>query len=169
MVSAQKTVTIVDGYNAIHRVPAFRKALDASVEAGRRALISYCIEWMSRRRDTGQFLIVFDSGPSVGGSCEGVASGVRVVNTRHGESADERIHDMLQEWQPAARCTVVSDDTEVARRARQVGADVMSAAAFAGVLRQPDGATDDSGGKNALTPGQEKTITDELRRLWGAD
>lgn len=123
---------------------------------------------MSRRRDTGLFLIVFDSGPSVEGSSEGVASGVRVVNTRHGESADERIHAILQEWQSAASCTVVSDDAEVARRARQVGADVMSAAAFAGVLRQTDRVKDDSGEKNALTPGQEKAITDELRRLWGA-
>jgi predicted RNA-binding protein with PIN domain len=168
---AQSTVTIVDGYNVIHRAQRFRESLAGSgMDAARRALLAYCAEWMARRRDVGLFLIVFDSGPSVDGSQEGVAAGVRTIHTRHGESADTRIHSLLLEWQSAARCAVVSDDAEVARRSRRAGAaDVMSVQAFAGVIRPADRQADGvaEGMKNGLTPIQEKNITDELRRLWG--
>jgi predicted RNA-binding protein with PIN domain len=163
-------VTIVDGYNVIHRAPRFRESLANGIDAARRALLAYCAEWMARRRDVGLFIVVFDSGPSVDGSQEGVAPGVRVIHSRHGETADSRIHSLLLEWQAAARCTVVSDDGEVAGRSRQAGAAaVMSAAAFAEVVRAPGrtGRESDDSLKKGLTPGQEKTITDELRRLWG--
>ena len=161
---------ILDGYNIIHKVPAFREQLANSGEAGRRSLLAYCKEWMTRRRDIGLFLVVFDGGPSVNGAQEGAAPGVRTIYSSRGETADHRIHELLLEWQVTARCVVVSDDGEVARRAIQVGAEtVMDTRTFAEVLRPKGRAADSDGGarKSELTPGQEKTITDELRRLWG--
>ncbi len=161
---------ILDGYNIIHKVHAFREQLADSGEAGRRALLAYCREWMTRRRDVGLFLVVFDGGPSVNGAQEGAAPGIRVIYSNRGETADDRIHELLREWQAAARCVVVSDDGEVARRARQVGAEtVMDSRSFVEVLR-PRRRTGDSGDdrhKTELTPGEGKVITDELRCLWG--
>jgi predicted RNA-binding protein with PIN domain len=161
---------ILDGYNVIHRVPCFREQLAQGGEIGRRALLAYCGEWMTRRRDVGLFLVVFDGGPTVTGSQEGSSPGVRVVYSSRGETADSRIHTLLLEWQAISRCVVVSDDGEVARRARQVGAEaVMDAQTFAGVLRPRGraGNSDSDAHKSGMAPCVEKTITDELRRLWG--
>lgn len=170
MPAQRQTVMILDGYNIIHRFPTFRAALTAGVEPARQSLLAYCKEWMARRRDVGLFLVVFDGGPSADGAQEGVGPGVRAVYSRRGETADHRIHDLLLEWQETSRCVVVSDDNEVTRRARQaVPAEAMSVQAFMRVLR-PEGRDTAGTGeadKAGLTPGQEKTITDELRRLWG--
>jgi predicted RNA-binding protein with PIN domain len=170
MPAPKQTVMILDGYNIIHKVSSFRARFGVSAEDGRLALLAYCKEWMARRRDIGLFLVVFDGGPSVNGAQEGASPGVRAIYSSRGETADHRIHALLQEWQVSARCVVVSDDGEVARRARQVGAEtVMDSRAFAEVLRPTGRAADSDGGahKSGLTPGVEKTITDELRRLWG--
>lgn len=163
---------ILDGYNVIHRVPAFRAQLARSADAGRRALLAYCAEWMALRRDVSLFLVVMDGGPDPAGGQGGVSPGVRVIYSKRGQTADDRIHSLLQEWTEAARCVVVSDDGEVARRAKQVGAaEAMSAQAFAEVLRRRAGGAgqggDEDASKSDLTPGQAKAITDELRRLWG--
>lgn len=162
---------ILDAYNIIHRIPAFKAQLDVSGDAGRLALLAYCKEWMTRRRDVGLFLVVFDGGPSVHGCQEGASPGVRVIHSSRGETADHRIHDLLLEWQASSRCVVVSDDGEVARSARKAGAEtVMTVRAFGEVLRAGGrGAATDDGDthKSELTPSEAKAITDELRRLWG--
>jgi predicted RNA-binding protein with PIN domain len=169
MPAPKQTVMILDAYNIIHRVPAFRAQFEISAEAGRRALLAYCGEWRTRRRDIGIFLVVFDGGPSSTASQEGVSPGVRAVYSNRGETADHRIHAILQEWQATARCVVVSDDGEVARRARQVGAEtVMAVQVFAEILRPRGRAVAPEGDsrKSGLTSGEEMAITAELRRLW---
>ncbi|MDP6491551.1 MAG: NYN domain-containing protein [Kiritimatiellia bacterium] len=53
-----KTHTIiVDGYNVIYRVPRFKAQLDRSLQAGREALLRYCSEWKTRRRDIDRFYV----------------------------------------------------------------------------------------------------------------
>ncbi len=163
----RKTVYIVDGYNVVHRVAALRECLSAGPAAGRRALLAYCSEWMTRRRDVWLFYVVFDGDSSVHPAEEGAAPGVRAVYTETGETADRRVLALAAERAQDAHCVVVSDDREVVSKAREERASAMSASAFFAVLRPERGrggeAADD---KTELSPQQKKAINDELLAAW---
>ena len=132
----RKTVYIVDGYNVLHRVPAFRDSLSAGPAAGRRALLAFCSDWMARRRDVWLFYVVFDGDSTVHPSREeGASPGVRVVYTATGETADRRVLSLAAERARDAHCIVVSDDGEVIRGAKADRVAAMSAAAFHAALR----------------------------------
>lgn len=173
----RKTVMIVDGYNVIHRVPVLRERLPDGLEAARRGLIQYCTEWMTRRRDVYLFFVVFDGDTSVHGSDIGGAPGVRMIFTRSGESADDRILQLVQERESISRCVVVSDDLYVTRgsKGQATETEIMTANQFLAVLRETIPDDNSAGGrpsatgddKGVLTPAQTKAINDELKRAWG--
>ncbi len=170
----RKTVMIVDGYNVIHRVPVLRDRLPDGLEAARRGLIQYCTEWMTRRRDVYLFFVVFDGDSTVHGEDVGGAPGVRMIFTRSGESADDRILQLVQERESISRCIVVSDDLYVTRGSKGQATEIMTANQFLAVLRETVPGDETRGGpspagndKSGLTPAQTKAINDELMRAWG--
>ena len=131
----QERITIIDGYNAIHRVPQWERLFASSLQAARQALIRFCVEWRSMRRDVTQFWVIFDGDSSVLGGNES-APGVKAVYTHTGETADARIDALLSSARGSKRYTVVTDDNEVKRSARRNGAEVMSVRQFHGMLRR---------------------------------
>jgi predicted RNA-binding protein with PIN domain len=166
----RKTVYIVDGYNVLHRVPAFRDSLSAGPAAGRRALLAFCSDWMARRRDVWLFYVVFDGDSTVHPSREeGASPGVRVVYTATGETADRRVLSLAAERARDAHCIVVSDDGEVIRGAKADRVAAMSAAAFHAALRSDAGrSADGTDAKTDLPPLARKAIHDELLAAWCA-
>jgi predicted RNA-binding protein with PIN domain len=172
-----KTITIIDGYNAVHRVPAWAEALESSLEEGREALLRYCSRWMRQRGDVWLFYVVFDGDSSVPHSQTSYGEGVRVIFTPSAELADDRILQIVREWGDTARYTVVSDDNYVKRVARQHGAALQSVDAFADVLdgtgasgRRTTKARGDAGqaaDDKTLSPAEEESINASLRREWG--
>ena len=172
-------ITIIDGYNAVHRVPAWAEALERSLEEGRDALLRYCSRWMAQRGDVWLFYVVFDGDSSVPHSQTSYGEGVRVIFTPSAELADDRILRIVREWGDTARYTVVSDDNYVKRVARQHGAALQTVDAFSKVLtgmgaggrRTTRGRGDagDEGNDKALSPAEEQSINASLRREWGLD
>ncbi len=182
--SMQKRIYIIDGYNVIHRVPRWEKQLEQSLERGREALLSYCRKWQQHRGDVWLFYVVFDGDCSVTASHSSSGTGIRVVYTRTGETADDRMLDIMREFGEGCEYVAVSDDRYVSGHAALLSAEVMSAAEFAAFLspsaRPPrkkqrgrggnvsqdadPSSRDNTGGK--VTPRDAKLITDSLRREW---
>ncbi|MBT3193498.1 MAG: hypothetical protein HN341_13190 [Verrucomicrobia bacterium] len=182
----QKKIVIIDGYNVLHRVPQWEKHLHASLERGREALLGYCRRWMQTRGDVWLFYVVFDGDSAVMASHSSSGPGIRVVYSRTGETADDRILEIVHEFGESCHYVVVSDDRYVSGNAKRMSSEIMSAEAFASVLAAKGkgasgqrkrrgrtagessdvdpGSRDNSAGK--LSAHDAKIITDSLRREW---
>lgn len=167
---------IVDGYNAIHRIEALSRRLDASLESARTALLTCCGVWTSNRRDVSLITVVFDGDSSVLGGRSTLPYGVRAVYTRTKEAADDRILRMLEDRRGrGGETTVVSDDGYVRRNAASLGARVMSVAVFWRTLNgrpvrrgaaETSAATDDG---PDLSAHEAAAITEALKKEWGLE
>jgi predicted RNA-binding protein with PIN domain len=166
-----KKVIIVDGYNAIHRSKQLARLLDRSLEAAREGLVVYCAEWRAKRGDVEQFTVVFDGNSSVVGGRILGRPGIKVVYTATGETADERILQIIRPIRDHHRYIVVSDDNDVSGSARAMKMEAMPVARFAGTLRSGPrtmrGETD--GDDKSLAPAQRDEINRDLRRAWGIE
>jgi len=160
---------LVDGYNAIRRTARWNELFQRDPAAARAALLAHCAAWKAQQRGIRELAVFFDGDSTVAAADLPRPAGVRVVFTPSGTEADEAVIAALR--QGAARsAAVVSDDREVARRARQLGAGVISAAEFAASgAAPPPPAPPTAAGKNGLTPEQRRQIDADLRRAWGVD
>lgn len=167
-------IVILDGYNVIHKAPELRARLNESLLSAREALIQRCAAWCRERGDVSRFCVVFDGDASVPEEGVRPAPGVQVIYSRNRETADERIRDLLREERPDCTFTVVSNDRYVMTQAREAKAAVWSVEEFCATLFRIRRSGDQTGGPEAsgsgkagLTPAEEKSITDSLRRQWG--
>jgi len=182
---SKKRIIIIDGYNAMHRIPLWKRSMDRSLEEGRAVLLRYCGRWIMTRGDVWVFYVVFDGESGVGCSRSQAGQGVRVVFTRTREDADDRILDIIKEYAERFNCAVVSDDNYVRSGARRLGAGVMPVTEFAGVLSTsevkresppPPATKPKRGGKQRrppdnhdgsnLHPSAARAITEDLKKAW---
>ncbi len=181
-----KQIYLLDGYNVIHRVSRWARALDVSLEQGRELLLGYCRRWLQQRRDVWLFLVVFDGDMTPYSQHMSAGQGIRLVYTRTDKTADDKILDLIKEYGSGYRYVVVSEDRYVINSARGLDAEVMTPADFAKVLeRIPDKSSSSTRGQvrkistssdvdnrgshlaaGKVTPGEAKTITDSLMREW---
>lgn len=166
-----RRVVIVDAYNVMHKVPAWRGRMERSLADGRLALVQYCAAWMAQRRDVWKFFLVFDGDSEATGSGESAGPGVQTVFTSRHETADERILLVVRECGPGFRYTVVSADGYVQAGAKRLGAATMLPATFASALRRARPAGDEVPGDadKDLPAHVRNSINAELLREWGLD
>jgi hypothetical protein len=168
-----KLIVILDAWNLIHRVPRLRPSRAGGPESARRALVGFCAEWLSRRRDVGQFWLVFDGGAPA--YDDEPAAGIRVIHSGAGVTADDAIVRLVERHIRERRLVVVSDDNEVTGRCAQLGAETRATAGFVGTLEPPKSrparrgpaGRGESDAKNGLSPAEERAINDDLRKAWG--
>jgi predicted RNA-binding protein with PIN domain len=167
----QKTIMIVDGYNVIHKIPAWEAKLDTDLQGARQCLLSYCGTWMATRKDIWLFYVVFDGSSDVIVDHGQPARGVRPVFTQTGETADSRIIAIVKERSEDCKTVVVSEDREVIGHSKHYGAKAMNVAEFYKVAKGRRGGTSGSevGDKTGLTSTQQKMISDDLEKLWGGE
>jgi len=169
-------IMILDAYNILHRTPRWVGMLEESLEQGREQLLGYCRRWMQSRGDVWLFCVVFDGDSRASGGLRSAGSGIRVFFSRSGQSADDRLLAILDEFGPDFAYTVVSDDHYVRDKARLLGATVLSCPAFTQMLETASdrraerqarrtGSHGEDGVK--VDPAAAHRITEELRRLWG--
>jgi len=155
-------------------VPELDRHDQQSLESGRAALISYCVAWKARKPEITQLLIVFDGDSSVSSDLPAYqrSPGIRILFTETGEKADSRILALVDENIARAVCTVVSDDGEVRRKAKLLGAEVVPVPEFYDTkVRRRKSVESESqeNGKSFLRPHEERAITESLRKEWGID
>ena len=164
-----KRTYIIDGYNAIHRIPKWADLLDIELASARQALCSFCAEWMSTRKDAERFIVVFDGDSSVSPFSNDAYRGVHIIYTMTNVTADSKIISIVEDMARPADAVVVSDDREVVRGCKTAGAEVSSVNHFAATLRHGSGSGTDAGAKHNLSPAQRNQITNDLKREWGVE
>lgn len=168
-----KHTYIIDGYNAIHRIPQWADLLDKNLATAREALCSFCAEWLSNRKDAERFIVVFDGDSNASPFSSDAFKGVRIIYTPTGETADSRIVELVRSSTRPQDFVVVSDDGEVFRKSRAAGAKTLSVREFVNTGRPSNGTAgshsgnDDSDGK--LSPAQQNQITRDLARIWNVE
>jgi len=127
-----KRIMLIDAYNVIHLIPCFADLLDVSLERARDALVHRCTMWKQSRRDITDFWIVFDGKSEFAGQSSGsTVSGVLSIFTITGQTADEKIIEIIEYGDyNAAQYTVVSNDNFVINNSKSLGAKVISVQQF---------------------------------------
>ncbi len=155
---------LVDGYNVIKGHPAWA---GMTLRKAREALVAFIEGHRPQGSARNRVLVVFDGSAAVAGVGSPLA--VEVVFTR-GESADDKIKDLVRCDPHPARAVVVTDDKALGRAVRPLGAAIMPTQVF---LDKPalrgkrvvaSGRGDEI--KPELTIVERESITEELRRIW---
>ncbi|MGH9324569.1 MAG: NYN domain-containing protein [Vicinamibacteria bacterium] len=118
---------IVDGYNAVRRIPQLASAeKKAGLEAGRRALASAIVASGVLRRD--RVIVVFDAASDTAPSEPSPHPMLSIRFSNPPRDADAAILDLLSKAGASASksVTVVTADRELAWEARRLGAQVVS-------------------------------------------
>ena len=119
----QKTF-IIDGYNAIHKIPELEARLGESLESARTALAMEISGWR-RRYANAEVYIVFDGRDEHGLDYSNTKiCGVECIFTRSEESADDHIINMVRGSEDSSAITVISDDNKVRNSCRAHRAQV---------------------------------------------
>ena len=144
---------LVDGHNVLHLDPRLRGLIAASPERARAEL-----ERLLANRP--RVVLFYDGGPG------GVVSEARrqglAIDYAGAGSADDRIMRWLL-FHPDARATLVSDDAELTRRARAVGARILPARGFLDAVQ--GGPEAPAKPDRALSPAE----VDEWMRIFGVE
>jgi predicted RNA-binding protein with PIN domain len=123
---AQMKVLIVDGYNAIYKIPGIEALLDDSLEAARKAMTDLAKEYQRRDGGIAEVYVVFDGKDEHRNSFFNRPNQV-FSNTGGG---DRKIIRMVHEKSGKYHVIVVSDDNYVGNSSRAAGATVITVSEF---------------------------------------
>lgn len=157
---------LIDGYNVIHQMPQLDHC---KLEAQRLGLVSH----IEHRRPQGSIknkvTIVFDG---QGGFFSAPRSSLIETIFSVGESADEKIKEIVYQSKNAKSIVVVSDDRDIQIAVRKSGAQVVSVDEFLSRCQNKPDARKTAKYKSAITSKKPITHTDEFKitsemsKLW---
>ncbi len=149
-------VYIVDGYNAMNRSDLFQ---GGSLKDSRAKFLGY----LECRRPQGslknRLIVVFDGSREVFGQRESYNFEVQFTS---GETADDKIKELVSGSARPKTIVVVTDDKALGLSVRSCGARLMSVDEFLSKKKERVCA-DDSPGLNIV---QREKITQELKQIW---
>jgi len=142
---------IVDGYNVIYADPELRRAMLRQPQSARERLATLLARY-ARERDI-RVTLVFDGARPSSDSRSEVPGRLQVVFSRAGQSADDLILSMVRHH-PNARAVIVvsSDETDIGRSARDLGAQVLGAGTFFTRISRATRAGDNAGEMDGEKP-----------------
>jgi len=162
---------ILDGYNIIHKTPAFEALLNRSLQHARSGLLTVCKSVLQSRGDVAKITVVFDGKSDVFGGDTGGGS-LEVLYSATGEDADDVIIDYLQR-NTLNKPVVVSDDNYVCNNARALKVPSIKVAAFLELRNRTPvknnartSSVQDPTGKR-LSPKNSRDITEEYAQYLG--
>jgi predicted RNA-binding protein with PIN domain len=123
----QGTHVLVDGYSMVFQWPELVAARKRGLGAARDELVRMLTAFHDR--SGGGLTVVFD-GRSLPPSVEAVPTGIRVVYTRGGRSADAEIEGLVGGCAEPARLLVATDDRAERMTVEALGARTASAEVF---------------------------------------
>src|SRR3989338_10813375 len=152
---------ILDGYNILLRSRQFNRFSDSDEMSGARQKL---IQFLERERPQGsvrnRVTIVFDGRADVIGDWRGVShQGIRVIFTE-GESADDRILELIEEEKEPSQTVIVTDDRELSYRARQFRVKPLSVKDFLAKRKPEENSPAD------VDPDEAREITRQLAKFW---
>lgn len=125
-------ILIVDGYNAIYKIPELEELLDVSLEEARNAVTSLAKEYQRRTGGIKEVFVVFD------GKNEYRSISFNKPNqvfSKTGEG-DKKVIRLAQDKSGEYHVIVVSDDNYVGNSCRAAGATVIPIRQFYATARK---------------------------------
>ncbi|OGW76874.1 MAG: hypothetical protein A3I73_06500 [Omnitrophica bacterium RIFCSPLOWO2_02_FULL_45_16] len=119
-------VLIVDGYNAIHKIPRIDSLLDDSLEEAREAITKLAKEYQRRSGGIAEVYVVFDGRDEYG---QLSFNKPNQIFSKTGEG-DREVIRLTQEKTDKFHVIVASDDNRVGNSCRAAGATVISIKKF---------------------------------------
>jgi predicted RNA-binding protein with PIN domain len=119
-------VLIVDGYNAIHKIPEIDALSDDSLEAARDAITAMAKEYQRRIGGISEVFVVFDGKDEYRGFSSD-KPGQIFSGTGQG---DKKIIKLAQDKSEKFHVIVASDDNYVGNSSRAAGATVITISEF---------------------------------------
>ncbi len=161
-------IFILDAYNVIHKTPALERQLDKSLQAARDGLINRCSRLLSGRGGITRIILVFDGKSEHRDLPRTAPPKIQIVFSETGETADERIGQILETLSEKMERIVVSDDNSVRNHARAYSARTISVNEFEQMIRKTEIKAASSRSKcdagNPLTPKQADEITQAYKK-----
>ncbi len=140
-------ILIIDGYNAIHKIPEIEDLLDESLEDARNAITSLAREYQRRHGGIAEVHVVFDGRDEYSGLSFNPSASLGIdpersrrvnkpnqVFSKTGEG-DRKIIRLAQDKSSEFHVIVVSDDNRVGNSCRAAGATVISVKKFYEFIR----------------------------------
>ncbi len=134
---------VIDGYNVIHRLPAFRRFLEVSLERAREELIQLVRAYVARRKVSA--VVVFDGQAGLAAPDWPANGRLRVLFSRPPRDADAVIRDLVTRAENRKALTVVTDDVEIIRFAAANQVPSLSTSVFYDRLNQRPATTEVDG------------------------
>ena len=119
-------VLIVDGYNAIHKIPSLDAIMDDSLEDARRAITDLAKDYQRKMGGISEVFVVFDGKTEYR---ELSFNKPNQVFSNTGEG-DRSIIRLAQDKSSSSHVIVVSDDNRVGNSCRAAGATVIGIRKF---------------------------------------
>lgn len=157
---------IIDGYNAISKIPELEAKKDNSLEAARLSFIKMLKDFMAQKDIFDKIFVVFDSKERELGIRRHSYGNVEVLFTTIDKDADSVIVDMLRKASGKDNISVSSDDNFVRNHAKGFGRDVISIKELKGIMLKKKGFRRKIKEKD-LEGDRIKDINEELKRHWG--
>jgi predicted RNA-binding protein with PIN domain len=163
-----KKTLLLDGYNVIHLIPSLEILLNKSLEASREGLIQYAKNYQQKRGDLAKILIVFDGKQGNWDLMNLVpqrSGGVEVLFTEGGQSADDKILEILEDTPKPDSFMVVSNDNYIINNAKAYGVTPLSVQAFRASVEK--NSSQSVGGETGIGKKSAQSITDEYKTYLG--
>lgn len=119
-------VLIVDGYNAIHKIPEIDYLMDESLEEARKAITDLAKEYQRKTGGVAEIHVVFDGKDEYRGLSFNKPN---QIFSKTGEG-DRKVIRLAQEKTDKFHVIVVSDDNRVGNSCRAAGATVIGVKKF---------------------------------------
>ena len=154
---------IVDGYNAIHKIPHVRRAADRSLQIARQTITELTREYQRRYGGIDRVCVVFDGKNEYRDQPHRALPDQVFSRTGEGDSEVIRI---VRRFSRRYHVLVVSDDNFVRNNARAHSATVISVAAFLTSLRKKNLQWKRREPSKEVHPNDMAQINEELRKFW---
>lgn len=120
---------VIDGYNVLHLVEAYKSKLDSDLESARNQLIHDLKLYQAIKKV--EILIVFDGSAEIPSPFQQKTEGrIVIVFSRAPQKADNVIMELLTLEKQTGRITVVTNDNEIIKFAKSSGSHCISPQEF---------------------------------------
>jgi predicted RNA-binding protein with PIN domain len=153
---------IVDGYNAIHKIPRLRGIMDKNLLKARQEITRLALEYKRKRGGVDKVYVVFD-GRDIYETMSFNRGNQVFSKTGKG---DETIVRLINRLSGDYRVEVVSDDNYVRNNARAHKARVMGVSEFASLIKKRERNVAGEVSEERITPRNTSKINKELRAYW---
>ncbi|MFN3966639.1 MAG: NYN domain-containing protein [Endomicrobiia bacterium] len=156
---------ILDGYNIVKQLPQF---IGRKLKEGREYLIKVLKENRPQGSARNKVTVVFDGAPDVSYPSENLKNyNIEIIFTTN-EIADEKIRKLVKKSPNPGNVVVVSDDKDLRRSVRILGAEVLYVREFMKYKKKKDDKVLTQT-KTKLSPEEQFKITEELKKIWKDD